>query len=233
MLAPKIALDQASFPEWCPVTSAVTALSDAGIEARGAIFTRLEVVDFILDLSGYTADRPLYELRLLEPSFGEGDFLLLAVERLLATWKSAGRPDPARTLRDCVRAVELHRQTFSTTRTRLTAMLQANRIACNAATSLADAWLIYSDFLLVDLPDACDVVVGNPPYVRQELIPDALIAAYRARYKTIYDRADLYIPFIERSLTTLGRGGTLGFICADRWMKNRYGGPLRARCLAA
>src|SRR5690606_14487125 len=36
-----------------------------------------------------------------------------------------------------------------------------------------------------------------------------------------------YIPFIERSLTALKPGGQLGFICADRWMKNRYGGPLR------
>jgi methylase of polypeptide subunit release factors len=46
-------------------------------------------------------------------------------------------------------------------------------------------------------------VVGNPPYVRQELIPDALMAEYRARYKTVYDRADLYVPFIEHSLNLL------------------------------
>ena len=59
------------------------------------------------------------------------------------------------------------------------------------------------------------------------MIPDALIAEYRLRFHTIYDRADLYIPFIERSLTLLVKGGYLGFICADRWMKNRYGGPLR------
>lgn len=50
---------------------------------------------------------------------------------------------------------------------------------------------------------------------------------YRARYATIYDRADLYIPFIERSLCMLAPGGALSFICADRWMKNRYGAPLR------
>jgi len=37
----------------------------------------------------------------------------------------------------------------------------------------------------------------------------------------------LYIPFIERSLCMLAPGGALGFICADRWMKNRYGAPLR------
>jgi hypothetical protein len=28
-------------------------------------------------------------------------------------------------------------------------------------------------------------------------------------------------------MSNLSKGGTLGFICADRWMKNRYGGPLR------
>jgi hypothetical protein len=63
--------------------------------------------------------------------------------------------------------------------------------------------------------------------VRQELIEDALLAEYRLRYRTLYDRADIYIPFIERSLRSLSEGGKLGFICADRWMKNRYGGPLR------
>ena len=47
-----------------------------GLEARVAIFTRSEVVDFILDLAGYTEDQPLHEKRLLEPSFGGGDFLL-------------------------------------------------------------------------------------------------------------------------------------------------------------
>lgn len=73
-----------------------------------------------------------------------------------------------------------------------------------------------------------DFVVGNPPYVRQELIPVALLAEYRSRYQTIYDRADIYVPFIERSLSLLSEGGNLGFICADRWMKNRYGGPLRS-----
>ena len=70
-------------------------------------------------------------------------------------------------------------------------------------------------------------VIGNPPYVRQELIPDVLMAEYRRRYATIYDRADIYVPFIEQSLSLLAEGGRVGFICADRWIKNRYGGPLR------
>ncbi len=96
------------------------------------------------------------------------------------------------------------------------------------AKHILNAWLIEGDFLLVDLPYTFTHAVGNPPYVRQELIPDELMAEYRMRYNTIYDRADLYVPFIERCLSLLSEGGTLGFICSDRWMKNKYGGPLRA-----
>ena len=214
----------------CRVADAVEALATAGsVDERGAIFTRREVVDFVLDLSGYTVDKPLHTLRLLEPSFGAGDFLIPVIERLLLAWKKAGDTNRAvETLAGCVRAVELHHGSFARTHALVVALLTSHGIAAAAAASLADVWLLRGDFLLVALPEAFDVVVGNPPYVRQELIPAALLAEYRSRYTTLYDRADLYIPFIERSLRCLAEGGVLGFICADRWMKNRYGGPLRA-----
>lgn len=226
-LAPIISVSQSTLLDFCPVTEAVNALSLAGVEERGAIFTRREVVDFILDLTGYTADKPLHTLRMLEPSFGAGDFLFPAVERVLAAWTNAGRPDVIDTLSRSITAVELHRDTFNDTRAGLLRLLEAHGIVSADAHSLTDRWLIYGDFLLTHIDSGFDVVIGNPPYVRQELIADALMAEYRSRYRTIYDRADIYIPFIERSLTLLREGGELGFICADRWMKNRYGGPLR------
>ena len=223
-------LRQSSFPDLCPVTAAVEELAHAGgIEDRGAIFTRREVVDFILDLTGYTSDRLLQKLKLLEPSFGDGDFLFPAIDRLLSAWKATGKTTrPVETLGGCIRAVELHRDTFNRTHAKLIARLTGARIAARSAAAIADRWLLHGDFLLAELPEAFDVVIGNPPYVRQEMIPDVLLAEYRSRYTTIYDRADLYIPFLERSLRLLGKGGALGFICADRWMKNRYGGPLRS-----
>ncbi|WP_259699694.1 Eco57I restriction-modification methylase domain-containing protein [Pseudomonas protegens] len=222
-------LHQLSLPELCPITAAVHELATTGgVEARGAIFTRREVVDFILDLSGYTTDTPLHHLRLLEPSFGGADFLLPAIERLLQSWKSAdGDNDVVRALGNCIRAVELHHETFIQAKALVIKTLESFGISKKDAHTLADCWLSQGDFLLADIPGQFDFVVGNPPYVRQELIPDVLMSEYRARYKTIYDRADLYIPFIERSLSHLTKGGNLGFICADRWMKNRYGGPLR------
>jgi len=214
----------------CLVQAAIDTLaSDGGLEARGAIFTRSEVVDFILDLVGYTEDQPLHEKRLLEPSFGGGDFLLPVIERLLRTWRAAGSDGSALgDLSNAIRAVELHHDTFRNTYTAVVALLKREGMAASTATALASRWLSQGDFLLASLDsDEFDFVVGNPPYVRQELIPEALLAEYRSRYKTIYDRADIYIPFIERSLSVLSDGGNLGFICADRWMKNRYGGVLR------
>ena len=218
---------QASLPGFCSVEEALKRLSQAGIEERGAIFTRREVVEFILDLVDYMPDQPLHKLVLLEPSFGEGDFLLVAVERLLEAWHNLAETVPAKALRNCIRAVELHQASFEATRAKLAAQLQDAGISRTDVAALIDAWLIHDDFLLADLPQAVHFVVGNPPYVRQELIPDALVAEYRSRYTTVFDRADIYIPFIERSLKQLSDGGKLGFICADRWMKNRYGGPLR------
>jgi hypothetical protein len=187
------------------------------------------VVDFILDLVGYTSDRPLHRLKLLEPSFGNGDFLLPAIERLCNAWvASSGISGNVVTdLGDSLRAVELHRATFTQTHQDVINLLEGKGIGDSEARVLADRWLTLGDYLLLPLSGNFDVVVGNPPYVRQELIPDALLAEYRLRYSTIYDRADLYVPFIERSLLSLADRGQLGFICADRWMKNRYGGPLR------
>lgn len=204
-------------------------LAEAGTEERGAIFTRREVVGFILDLAGYTPDRPLHRMRLLEPAFGDGDFLLPVIDRLMAAWRASTdhAGDPVAALSGCIRAVELHHVSFARTRTAVIRLLAVHGLATAEAAALANAWLLRGDFLLLDIPGRFHFVVGNPPYVRQELIPDALMAEYRARYATIYDRADLYIPFVERSLMLLGEDGQLGFICADRWMKNRYGGPLR------
>ena len=220
-------IDQPSLDGFCPIAEAVEQLAhDASPDERGAVYTRREVVDFMLDLAGYTQDQPLYRRRLLEPSFGGGEFLLAAVRRLMTTVRSANHLGD---LADCIRAVELHRDTFDAMQRRLCALLSEFGQDATECSRLSSAWLVCADFLLSPVPGRFDVVVGNPPYVRQELIPAALLAQYRKLYTTLYDRADLYVPFIERSLTLLADRGQLAFICANRWTKNQYGRPLRAK----
>lgn len=84
------------------------------------------------------------------------------------------------------------------------------------------------DYLLTAWrPDSVDVVVGNPPYIRLEDVPTDRMAAYRAACPTMTGRSDIYVGFFEVGLKSLRPGGVLGFICADRWMRNQYGRHLR------
>ena len=61
--------------------------------------------------------------------------------------------------------------------------------------ALLNRWFTQGDFLLCDFDQDFTHAVGNPPYVRQDMIPDVLMGEYRRRYSTIYGRADLYVPF--------------------------------------
>lgn len=227
-MARQAALRQPTFPGMCEISAAIEELSGADTEARGAIFTKPEVVHFILDLVGYRSKENLQSLTMLEPSFGHGSFLLPIVDRLLDSWKEHGSDDPSE-LNDCLRAVELHAESFRVTKQALIAKLSEAGFSAQHAARLAQRWLVQGDFLLEPLTQQFDFVVGNPPYLRIERIPPPLMREYRLRYATMFDRADIYIPFIERSLDLLTEGGRLGFICADRWTKNRYGGPLREK----
>ena len=212
----------------CPVTDAVEKMAnDSGIEERGAVYTRREVVDFILDLVGYTVEHPLLDYKLLEPSFGRGDFLLPALERLLEVAKKAPENLNAERLESAICGVELHRKTFSSTQEEVRRMLTDHGLGNEEINHIIEKWLFQGDFLLGDFRDQFSHVVGNPPYLRQESVPNVLMNEYRTRFATIYDRADIYVPFIEQSLRSLEPNGRLGFICSDRWMKNKYGKKLR------
>ena len=71
-----------------------------------------------------------------------------------------------------------------------------------------------------------DIVVGNPPYVRQEWI-----APYKPylqqTFKTFHGSADLYVYFYELGMRVLRPGGRLSFVVTNKWLKAAYGEPLR------
>lgn len=198
---------------------------DSGQAEYGEIFTRRWVVDTILDLVGYTVDRDLASLTLLEPSAGSGAFLIPAVERLIESAISHGRG--LADLGKCVESWELQRDHADTLKSRLHTLLRSSDVSEADATELVSSWVQLGDFLLATDVCAADVVVGNPPYIRLEDLPRELSALYRTEWPTMGGRADIYVGFIERGLDQLKPNGRLGYICADRWMRNQYGAGLR------
>lgn len=71
-----------------------------------------------------------------------------------------------------------------------------------------------------------DVVIGNPPYVRMELIK--AIKPYLAEHYVVADdRTDLYAYFFERGVRILRDGGRLGFISSSTFFRTGSGEKLR------
>ncbi len=72
-----------------------------------------------------------------------------------------------------------------------------------------------------------DAVVGNPPYVRQEVLGD-LKGYFEGSYKIYHGVADLYVYFVERGLSFLKIDGQFSYIMANKWIRANYGQPLRS-----
>lgn len=177
-------------------------------------------------MAGYTSEKDLASLRLLEPSCGTGAFLVAAARRLIKSARHHHRK-PSQ-LADCIHAFDIDQSHVEATRKSVEKALNEEGIGNGAAKSLVEKWVRQDDFLLAPLDSGSfDAIVGNPPYIRIEQLAPEIQSAYRQRYESLYDRADIYVAFIERSLDLLNPNGTVSFICADRWTLNRYGAPLR------
>lgn len=215
-------LQQALFP----IERAVVAVSDSPKEKRGVVFTKPWVVDLILDFVGYCPEGRLFDRLLVEPSAGDGSFLVPVVQRLVESCRLHGVF--LTECRDSLRAFELDPKSANSARAVVRAALEELSIRAADAELLADSWIRCADYLLEssDLIGKCHWVVGNPPYIRLEDLENGG-AEYRKNYPTMVGRADIYVAFYEAALRHLATDGVCSFICADRWMLNQYGTELR------
>jgi hypothetical protein len=71
-----------------------------------------------------------------------------------------------------------------------------------------------------------DAIIGNPPYIRMETFKDWK-AYLKAHYACHDERSDLYAYFIERAHTLLMPGGRFGMIVSNKFLRAKYGRPLR------
>ncbi len=193
-------------------------------EATGEVFTRPEVVAYMLDSVRHCGGvKSLAGLRVLEPSCGDGAFVLPLVEAWLAEtpdfWSAASEA--------FLCACDISADSIAKLREALKSRLAAAGCPSVRADALLSRWLVCDDFLLHDFGERFDVVIGNPPYIRFDDIPAAKQREYRARFSSFSERCDIYVPFFEKSLTLLADQGVFSFICTNRFTKSSYGKRLR------
>ena len=191
-------------------------------------------------------------IRLLDPACGSGAFLIQAFDQLYAEYQAsndrlkelgANRPLldlDKRILQDNLYGVDLNDEAVEICRLSLwikTAhrgkpLTSLDRTICIGNSIVADpavdpkAFDWQGSFPEVFRDGGFDVVVANPPYVRQELLQP--IKPYlETAYRTYHGMADLYVYFYELGLRLLKPGGRLSLIVTNKWMKASYGEPLR------
>ena len=112
-------------------------------------------------------------------------------------------------------------------KTEIAAAQNAIRSGGVPAPEGALAWRV--DFADVHAAGGFDLVIANPPYVRQEEIAPAdyknrLLQAYPA---AAVGRSDLYCYFYARALQLLKTGGLQAFVCSNSWLDVGYGAKLQ------
>jgi len=218
-------------PPGAAIRRGLLGVAPAG-EARGVVYTKPWVADLVLDLAGYEPAGDLAARYAVEPSAGEGAFLVPMIRRLLQSLPAHGRR--LEDCRDSIRAYELDADAAAQAVELAEGELRRHGASAGIAGKIAAGWVSVGDYLLSS-PDDCraDLVAGNPPYIRYDEVPGEALARYRRLYPTMVGRGDIYVGFIEAGLRQLRDGGVLAFICADRWMRSAYGAELRRMISAA
>ena len=183
----------------------------------------------------YACREWLLSLKILDPACGSGAFLNQALEFLISehaaldTYRKVyegeglGLYDIESTiLENNLYGVDINADAVEIARLSLWLRTAAKgRVLTDLSKNLVAA----NSLLEFPFDFKFDVVIGNPPYVRQEAIKEQKPALQK--YKVYSGMADLFVYFYELGITHLKENGLLGFICSNKFFRASYGENLR------
>jgi hypothetical protein len=194
----------------------------------------------------------LATIRLLDPACGSGAFLIEAFDQLHATYQRSndrlhelrGHRSlfdlDRRILENNLYGVDLNEEAIEICRLSLwikTAergktlasldhAIRVGNSVVNDAAVHPKAFDWERAFPEVFAQGGFDVVVGNPPYIRQEWL-SAYKAHWESAFKSFDGVADIFTYFFERGLNVLRTDGRLAFITSGSWVRGNFAAPMR------
>tara|TARA_B100000315_G_scaffold43412_1_gene38318 strand:- start:7241 stop:8842 length:1602 start_codon:yes stop_codon:yes gene_type:complete len=176
----------------------------------GSYYTPPELSDFMVDHATNPFSHFQHEIKILEPSFGEGAFIKSLQKRIAAKKDFSFALD----------AVELDRRAFQAVSKSIT--------SCNFPLKIFN-----KDFLFFSDEDKTkyDLVIGNPPYIVKKLLSDKQERKCKSihKYANLADKSvnNIWTSFLASSVLKLSANGILAFVLPFELLQVKFAEELR------
>lgn len=186
---------------------------------EGQYMTPDRIVSTILDAVGYTGESIL-DKKIIEPSFGEGAFLLEIIKRIITAGKKAGKSasEISEILAHNIYGIEKDRELYNIAMDRiynLSASFKLYNIDWSRNLLNCDTLEIYKHYI-----NQMDFVVGNPPYVDPKHMDNTVLSFIKENFYFCKGKTDLSMAFYDIGVQMLNNKGKLDFISPNSLMKN-------------
>jgi type I restriction-modification system DNA methylase subunit len=218
-------------------------------KSQGIYYTPTFVTKYIvqqtvgkyLDEHGYNPSKPP---RVLDMACGSGSFLIESfdvIDNFVAKQRGQAQKgevdfyDRARqleVLRSCIFGVDKDKQAVEVARLNLLLRGLHSREKLPMLENIVNSDSLNGEtfpnfFPQVIKEGGFDIIIGNPPYVRQETLGEEFKAYAKQNFETFAGTADLYVYFIEQAHKLLKPNGLFGMIVSNKWIRSNYGKALR------
>lgn len=185
----------------------------------GQVYTPDWIVHFILNEIGYFGNHILQKY-IIEPSAGEGAFLIEIVKRYIFESKQQNKSLNTITeeLSTYIYGVEIDHIAYERCINHLNKIIQIH-----LGENIAVKWnILNSDtlFWYHKYKEKFDFVVGNPPYIRIHNLKEETRVFLKKKFQFSTGGLDIYISFFEIGLKLLHKEGKLGYITPNSFLHN-------------
>lgn len=178
-------------------------------------------VDYILDIAGY--NKNIVGKKVLENSFGEGNFLVEIVRRYIIAAKKVGikNEEISSLLGLDIIGYEIDSNAFERCLKRLNRLIDSFGIP-------AVKWKLYCKDFLQSMVEKVDFVIGNPPYITyHDLRNDQRVYLKKNFSSCQKGRFDYFYAFLEKSMKSLSARGVLSYLIPYSFITNKSAIDLR------
>lgn len=188
----------------------------------GKIYTPDFIVEKILDEIGYNKTENIVGKRILDPSCGDGRFILKIAERIIEFV-------PSELLKESLENIygwDIDKQAIDLTIEKLNRLVQPYQLKINWQITVQDALKVPYETAFKDIK--FDYIVGNPPYIRiQHLEPENRVFIQKNYNFCKSGSTDIYIAFYELAIRLLKSNGSVGLITPNTFFTTETALPLR------